>query len=1084
MTKTQRFLLRKYNIGLASVLLGASVLALGGQDVHADEATPEQAEVPVVQEDTATPAETVATSNQEEAIVTPVAEVADDNQVTRQYQVSSPALEEAKAQAQEAGLVVTEEPAQVQASVAAAVSDNQQQASAIAQATASYQEALASYQAAYQDYQAKQLEYETALVQKAEADALNAELKANYESELATYQKAQSDYQAALAQYHEDKKKYEAKVASYQQQVADKAKVEALNAAAKATYDQQLAAYNQEKEQYEAAMAAYETAKADYDQKLSTNATISAENAASKVAYESAMATYQQAQEQYVIDLAAYEVAKKAYDEKVAQNNQLQAENAALKASYETALAKYEQDQVKYQEDLAAYESAQAAYEQALASYQAAVATNQENQTYNDQEKAKYEAAKASYDAALVQYKLDLAAFDTKMAQYKDALSAYQAYLTDANLQSVIQELTLLRELDAIHQIEGATRYLTPAAQERIGQKGAVDQYESDDLQASDIVTTSPYTNRESEWLVVKEGDQFSVSYENLSEAFMLVNGESRKIAKIVYHYTIEKLPSKDDQGIAKVDADPTVTLTVGASTDTTDPVKVGIEVEFFDENGQKFDLQERSAIVSLNSLNHWDGAAYVDTQDFPRPVLVQAMDTEGNLVRGTWNPYEDGSQPAINNGEPVVKVGRPSWENNATVEISESNPLKLVAQGTSYDEASQAFVVSDETVSDLTSLNASGAGNGHAIGQDAYEFDGADDVIGQYTVDPKTGVLSYTPKKKFQTTRHQEYVNIGDQEFIKMPNSSVDQDPITKLVTSANDNQYIEHGATFNGESTPTLRGWDDADSPYLYYGGAGVKLTDGTLEFSAEGANADGAPTVYWFAINSRVGFPKNPGDEPTRPTPPTPPAEPNYKPIIDIPANPGDVAPEPPVAPVPPTEPNYKPELTLGEAPIAPTVPTPPAEPNDKPVLPLGDEPTPPVEPVAPTPPIYDIVGIVEEPGDEPTPPEAPKEPTPPTYNVVEVPEKPVAPVEPAVAKVAWHKNYVFETTTKPKVPQLTKTSQGGQHQSVKTPVQANTDHYLPETGDSTAYGLAVFGSGMVALAVALSLGLYRKKLDNLG
>ena len=64
-----------------------------------------------------------------------------------------------------------------------------------------------------------------------------------------------------------------------------------------------------------------------------------------------------------------------------------------------------------------------------------------------------------------------------------------------------------------------------------------------------------------------------------------------------------------------------------------------------------------------------------------------------------------------------------------------------------------------------------------------------------------------------------------------------------------------------FNGESSTTLEGWDNPSSPYLYYGGAGLKMSDGHLVFTANGANAAGQPTVYWFAINSNVGLPKEP-------------------------------------------------------------------------------------------------------------------------------------------------------------------------------------------------------------------------------
>ena len=89
----------------------------------------------------------------------------------------------------------------------------------------------------------------------------------------------------------------------------------------------------------------------------------------------------------------------------------------------------------------------------------------------------------------------------------------------------------------------------------------------------------------------------------------------------------------------------------------------------------------------------------------------------------------------------------------------------------------------------------------------------------------------------------------------------------LLKEVTSFKDNQYIEHGSVFNGESSTTLEGWDNPSSPYLYYGGAGLKMSDGHLVFTANGANAAGQPTVYWFAINSNVSLPKEPGEEPKR-------------------------------------------------------------------------------------------------------------------------------------------------------------------------------------------------------------------------
>mgnify|MGYP000338069786 CR=1 FL=1 len=88
--------------------------------------------------------------------------------------------------------------------------------------------------------------------------------------------------------------------------------------------------------------------------------------------------------------------------------------------------------------------------------------------------------------------------------------------------------------------------------------------------------------------------------------------------------------------------------MTIGSSTDTENPVTVGVDIEFYDENDQLIDLSQHNAILALNSLNHWNGAAYVETSERPRPLTVEAKDVNGNTVRGTYNPYADGSTLAI----------------------------------------------------------------------------------------------------------------------------------------------------------------------------------------------------------------------------------------------------------------------------------------------------------------------------------------------------------------------------------------------------------------------------------------------------
>ena len=82
--------------------------------------------------------------------------------------------------------------------------------------------------------------------------------------------------------------------------------------------------------------------------------------------------------------------------------------------------------------------------------------------------------------------------------------------------------------------------------------------------------------------------------------------------------------------------------------TSQNKPVKVAVDVEFYDGDGNKSDLTRHNAIVALNSLNHWTGASYVDSGDKSRAITLEAKDVNGNTVRGTWDPYADGSSMSL----------------------------------------------------------------------------------------------------------------------------------------------------------------------------------------------------------------------------------------------------------------------------------------------------------------------------------------------------------------------------------------------------------------------------------------------------
>ncbi len=164
----------------------------------------------------------------------------------------------------------------------------------------------------------------------------------------------------------------------------------------------------------------------------------------------------------------------------------------------------------------------------------------------------------------------------------------------------------------------------------------------------------------------------------------------------------------------------------------------------------------------------------------------------------------------------------------------------------------------------------------------------------------------------------HVEKVQLGENEFIQIPGSSISLHG--DAIYSENDNQYKNNGATFDGDGED---GWDAINpdgkprSATAYYGAGAMTYKGRPFTFTV-GGNDQYLPTTIWFATNSAVAVPKDPGDGPT------PPAEP----ILNT--------------PVLTWHRNF-----VVEQNNLPEEPTPPQTPNPTP--PANEEPTPPTKTV---------------------------------------------------------------------------------------------------------------------------------------
>ncbi|MEY8435031.1 GbpC/Spa domain-containing protein [Streptococcus hyointestinalis] len=514
--------------------------------------------------------------------------------------------------------------------------------------------------------------------------------------------------------------------------------------------------------------------------------------------------------------------------------------------------------------------------------YLDALSTYQKEQESYQEEKANYDETiaqlNADYQDALTKYHNELAKYQEDLDSYNEAKSAYEAYVAEVKAGGqaaveTVQKLTFTTEPNAIVTVAGISKYLTKEAVERLGQSGMWAQYTSGNVSANDLTTSSPYQNDEDQWAYIKEGDSYTVTYTNLTNSAY----EDSAIKKVVYHYHLNSSTASDGQAIVRIHRDPTTTATMGASTDdTSKSLSMDVTVQFFDADDNELAVGDRNnAIISINSLNHWEGAAYV-TSEKPGLLTLETRAIDGTVVRSQYNPYEGDLVPSADGGRAVSRSQLASTlsftDDNGEVKvvnISEDNPLAIVV---------------DNQASSASSVYASGAANGYTTSTGRLTCTmmlHIEDVLGVYTIDPATGLITYTPEVKYDGSHHIERVGIGNNQFIKIPGSSITlQDGEAYAV---NDNQYIAHGATFNGESSGQasdgieVTGWDSQSSPYYYYGGAGVLLDDAHLTFSVDG-NQEGDTSVFWFAINSVVSLPKLPGNPPQAPVAPEKPVYPD--------------------------------------------------------------------------------------------------------------------------------------------------------------------------------------------------------------
>ncbi|KXT76790.1 GbpC/Spa domain-containing protein [Streptococcus sp. DD12] len=474
---------------------------------------------------------------------------------------------------------------------------------------------------------------------------------------------------------------------------------------------------------------------------------------------------------------------------------------------------------------------------------------------------AQYKEDKDGYDQDVAWYNEEKAKSDARTAAYNQRVADLQN--GDSQLvQDTVKALVQGQESQAQVNLTGVKNYITEDAVKRLGKDGILGQYATEQLTAADLTTSNPYSSGDNHWILMQVGDKVTATYTNLAAA---KEGQV-SLGRLVYTYTLLSSSNKAGSAIVSISNDPTVTATMGAETDSSDKaLSMGVDLSFFDTKGNVIDLNDGYVILSVSSLNHWNGLANVSATDYPEAIELVANDDQGNPLSIGWGPYDN------NDGYPAMKDGRPETRQLAMgdyfklfgVTVSAENPVKII--------------LPDGSVTDATQVTAGGRysqENGHALvaasDQALQSYNGQSDVIGTYNLDPVTGVVTYTPAVRYDASNHIEKVIVGDKDTVAtLPGSSIGYHD--GALYAENDNEYVAKGATYNASQTDSdSQAWDSPSSPVKAYGSAGLVLHNGHLTFTASG-NTPGVNTVYWFATNAAVMALTKPTPAPPAPTAP---------------------------------------------------------------------------------------------------------------------------------------------------------------------------------------------------------------------
>lgn len=370
------------------------------------------------------------------------------------------------------------------------------------------------------------------------------------------------------------------------------------------------------------------------------------------------------------------------------------------------------------------------------------------------------------------------------------------------------QNLHLGNEENARVAITGEVRYLSEAKSKEFEKPANEVDYSNIRFQKLAKVTRNDYVSSQLgdtgvQRVVFRESDRITVTYTNLSNSYMIVDGKQKKIAKIVRTFELERSLGSNHNVLAEVDANPYNGVLFGSDVARGGTQRIVAKSYYYDENGQELDENTGKTLYAVHEMYRYTvhkeyGTGHRISNENKFVAHIEYTDANGET-----KTVNEVLSPEVQTGETYVK---------STKLYSPNQRVRVFRNVSHYDET--GVPEGDEITSTYDGFN---------------ELNSRGETIGRFTILNGKNIffesaeLRYTPEPILSPGGHWESITLNPADkAVQIPGSGVKNFSGTINPESENFynlNNYWTKGR-YKVNSSEYKLGWNSPDKPNYYYG------------------------------------------------------------------------------------------------------------------------------------------------------------------------------------------------------------------------------------------------------------------------